>query len=135
MDIQKMFDAMSAMDRNTRGNYHVTVGSLITALTKADGALPVVFDDGTPVGDGNSYRGYYEDFALRDGDKDSTVAELLTYMREKVLGQEFYGYKGGDFIMGEDTPLWRASYGSCGPAIVDAKEIGGKLVLITKEVD
>jgi hypothetical protein len=38
----------------------------------------------------------------------------------------FTGYKGGDFVMGALTPLWLASYGSCGRKLM-AVHAGGEL--------
>lgn len=51
--------------------------------------------------------------------------------------QPFTGYKGGDFTMTGDTPLWRASYGDTGEAIMDLQphRSGSALILITKKVD
>ena len=40
MDIQGMMDAVSDSLRRERSRYHLTLGGLISALEKADPALP-----------------------------------------------------------------------------------------------
>jgi len=135
MDIQALFNAMSAMGQSTRSSYHLTLGRLITALKEASPELLVEADCGGTVDSFTSYRGYYEDLAITPSDAPITVGELLTKATE-AHGKEFTGYKGGDFLMGDSTPLWIAPYGAPGnTAIVDAKVSDGKFVLITKQTD
>src|SRR5690606_36368854 len=64
----------------------------------------------------HSYRGYYEDLAFEPC-CEVTVAHMLETAR-KALDQTFEGYKGGDYVMTEDTPCWLAEYGSTGLPIV-----------------
>jgi len=133
MDIQAMFNAMSAMGKSTRSGYHLTLGRLIAALKNADPALLVEADCGGTVDRFTSYRGYYEDLAITPSDAPITVGELLKKANE-ANGREFNGYKGGDFLMDNATPLWIAPYGSSGnSAIIDAKVEDGKFILITKQ--
>lgn len=134
MDIQKMVDAMSASMRGTRSDYHVTLGSLIKILEGSDITSLVTFSDGKTPGSEDSYRGYYSDLAFDNSDEPKTVAQFLEQVK-KALDKSYTGYKGGDFIMDASTPLWRAEYGSCGEAIISAQDIGGKLILITKQLD
>lgn len=70
----------------------------------------------------HSYRGYYDDLAFDRGDK-IPVAEALKLCRG-AMGEVFEGYKGGDFQMGRNTPVWRASYGRCGHKIVSVRDDG-----------
>ena len=63
-----------------------------------------------------------------------SVADLLE-TANSALDNTFTGYKGGEFFMGPDTPLWIAPYGSCGPAIVGCEISDGALILRTKEID
>ena len=88
---------------------------------------------GNAPGDLISYRGYYSDLAFEPGDRCVTVKELLERANE-ANGDTFTGYKGGDFVMGDDTPLWAAPYGSTGLAIVDIK-CGDDVELICKNLD
>jgi hypothetical protein len=90
----------------------------------------VKFDVGGQPCREHSYRGYYSDLALDSKDEPTTAGELLAILK-RALGETYGGYKGGDFVMGADTPLWMASYGSTGRAIIAL--IDG--VLATKVTD
>lgn len=133
MDIQKLLDGMSAMGRLTRRNYHLTLGALTMKLEALPTEMPVEFDDGSPVGEEQSYRGYYDDLAFARGPKSSLVTDVLEACR-RAASQTYTGYKGGDFTYDADTPLWSAEYGCTGPAIIDAIERDDKLILVTRQV-
>ena len=134
MDFQKMFDAMSKVERMSRSNYHLTLGALIGFLSEAVPKKSVVFDVGNAPGRPHSYRGYYADLALEPSGA-TTAAALLKVLRAS-LGHEFTGYKGGEFIMDERTPLWCASHGNTGRAIVGVtSQDKGPIVLTTKDMD
>jgi hypothetical protein len=136
MDLQALFDAIGAADRKTRSNYHMTLGRMIAELEKCDPlAVVSLSDDGMSPGDANSYRGYYSDLSFEPEDGPVSVEKYLRECRN-ALGETFEGYKGGDFIMGEDTPLWISTYGSAsGRAIVGLLNQGEKIVLEIKMVD
>jgi hypothetical protein len=94
------------------------------------GKKRIIFDFSQRAGpeSPHSYRGYYSDLAFSAGHKRTAGAWLREL--ESCLGSTFTGYKGGDFTMREDTPLWAAFYGCCGRAIIDLTPAG---ILITKE--
>lgn len=137
MDIQKMVDAMNSMSKATRANYHMTLGKLIDVLEAANDDAVVKFDNeelGHP-GDLDSYRGYYSDLAFSPSTTPVTVKTLKADAVE-AHGAEFTGYKGGEFVMDSDTPLWVSPYGSSsGIAIVGSRMDGDTLILETKHVD
>jgi hypothetical protein len=134
MDIQATINAMSDVMRDTRTKYHLTLGGFIAALEAADQTKEVRFKD-TPNSPANphSYRGYYSDLSFENTELPVTVAEFLKILKG-CLGQTFEGWKGGDFVMSEDTPLWNSEEGSTGDAIV-GYEIGISFDLITKTID
>jgi hypothetical protein len=136
LDFQKTFDAMSAMDRETRSKYHLTLSELIEKLEEANKELPVKYiDEGTPLGM-YSYRGYYSDLCFSDGDYTVNVGLFLDSLKKNAINKTFVGYKGGDFLMGPETPLWRSIYGeSTGIAIIDAQANHDSFLLITKDVN
>jgi hypothetical protein len=102
-----MVEQMSAERQQERANSQMTLGELIKALE----ALPP--ERGiTGFGMVDSYRGYYSDLAFAPADDVRTVADLLDSCRQ-CMGRVFTGYKGGDFLMGEATPLWISRYGEC----------------------
>jgi hypothetical protein len=129
-----MFDGY----RDIRSNYHLTLGDAIKQLTviaKESPYAPVVFDfNGKGPHDPDSYRGYYADLALDFTDDKVTASKFLDDLKNSLNGV-FQGYKGGDYKMGEDTPLWAAEYGCTGPAIMGIKRESSKVVLITKDAD
>jgi len=131
-----MFDGMSNMARSTRSDYHLTLGKLIEALEGVAPDTVVVCSDNISEHPGGaiSYRGYYSDLAFKPSAKPVTVAELLAEAKN-ALNQEFTGYKGGEFLMGPDAPLWIAQYGqSGGRAIIDISVTDGAATLIIKQV-
>lgn len=135
MDMQKLLNALSDAGRRDRARYHVTLGKMIEAIKHMPGNTPVVFDGGDlGPGSPHSYRGYYSDLAF-EGTKGVTIASFLKDCRDS-LDSTYDGYKGGDFLMDANTPLWWASYGcSGGRAIVDIRDEQDRLVLVTKEID
>lgn len=134
MDTQQFFNIISDANRETRSQYHVTLGELITALEGVEGNVywndveglegPLSFD---------SYRGYYSDIALSDS--TPPPASVLLEQAKIALETTFTGYKGGDFPADANKPLWRSEYGSASEeAIIDTRIEGNDLVLITKMV-
>lgn len=139
MDMQNLVDAMNHMGKVTRADYHLTLGKAIDAFEKYPKDAPVVFDVGGSPDDPHSYRGYYSDLAFEPTDpqvdEHKTVTEFLSELTES-LNETFNGYKGGDFIMDKDTPLWMANWGECGRAIMGHyQEDSGRVILITKDED
>lgn len=133
MDLQKLINAISETSRMERMNYHLTLGGLADALKQADVNMPVVFDCGNSPSEPHSYRGYYSDLCFEQGNP-ITAGELLEEVT-KCFEKTFEGYKGGDFTMSEDTPLWTAPYGDTGRAVMGAHVVDNVLVLLTKEID
>ena len=120
MNLQAMIDRMDAQLQRERAETQMTLCKLITALE----AMP----DGAEVANLNSarsYRGYYSDLAFEQGEGTRPAADLLAECKA-AMGQVFFGYKGGDFVMGALTPLWISSYGRCGKKLMAVK-IGGEV--------
>mgnify|MGYP001570470005 FL=1 len=131
--VQRLIDVMNDSARRSRGDYHLTLGRAIEALAQSD--LPVTFDfDEKSPSHPHSYRGYYSDLALESVSAPITASALRDLL-SSALNQTFTGYKGGDYLMGPDTPLWAAEYGhGSGRAIVGIRNGGLYLVLVTKEL-
>lgn len=122
---------MNDAGRRTRSGYHLTLGAAIQMAVKATGS--VRFSDGGGPGSEHSYRGYYSDLSFAPGDA-LPAADFLAQCKN-ALDATYEGYKGGDFVMGPETPLWRATYGRTGDAIISATFESGDLVLHCKQVD
>lgn len=135
MDIQALMNALSASAKTTRSGYHLSLGKLIAALEAAPADAVVELDCGGSPSNPHSYRGYYEDLAFETDPDPITVAQFLSLCRS-VHGQTLQGWKGGDYLMGDDAVLWIAVKGhSSGRAVMGAHVVGDKLLLLTKEVD
>lgn len=134
MDIQALVNAMNKAGREERAGYHITLGQLIKITGGLDDDVLVKFDIGGGPTHPHSYRGYYTDLAFAQGEPVAALGLLLA-LKEECPDKIFFGYKGGDYVMGENTPLWVAEYGSCGRAIIDFGTEDGALVLKTKEID
>lgn len=133
MDIQKLVDALGEAGRMERSHYHLTLGDAITRLSQLAAEGPIKFDwNHRAPGEAHSYRGYYSDLAFDDCDK-ATVGDWLNECRG-ALGKTFEGYKGGDFLMAENTPLWSAQYGCTGRAIMGLTQVDNWTIILTKEI-
>lgn len=60
-----------------------------------------------------SYRGYYEMLAWEGAPEPVSIGAMLNEAR-RAVGGTFEGYKGGEYTMGGDTPVWIANYGELG---------------------
>lgn len=133
-NMQKIIDALSATTRRSRSYYHITLGKAIDLLENIPAEWPVRFD-WTKQGpaDPHSYCGYYEDLAFECSPEIVSVGDFLRLCKD-TLGRTFTGYKGGDFVMSADTPLWAAQYGlSGGRPIISIQAANGMTILITKD--
>lgn len=125
--IQQLVDGMSAQMQNDRAATQMTLGELISFLKhNADYDDPVKGVSGTC----RSYRGYYEDLAFDPG---STTAGKLLDSAQSALGATFIGYKGGEYTMRKNTPVWVSEYGTTGVKLVDLIWQDGEIVTVTTE--
>ncbi len=89
-----------------------TLGILINWLEKQDQDL--IVDDG--FGDPHSDRGDYSELAF-DPLSKAKISKMLAHARSAV-GTTFTGWKGGEYTMDENTPVYIGEYGDCGDAII-----------------
>jgi hypothetical protein len=101
---QAMVDGMGAAWQKERAKDQMTLGEFIALLETLPPEKEVI-----GLGELMSYRGYYCDLAFEPDDR-MPVGDLLDMCRG-AMGKTFMGYTGGDFMMGESTPLWVAHYG------------------------
>lgn len=96
-----------------------------------------------------SWRGSYDELALgwtylgyspndcpdhncQEGPK---ITDFIKHL-EEAIGKYFVGWKGGDFVMSEETPVWVANPGNVGEtAIVDVVDNGYEVILITERCE
>lgn len=133
IDIQALFKETMNMVRDTRKKYHLTLGGMITKLESIKPSTLILVDGKLGLCSPHSYRGYYEDLAFSASNVKAYSAKKLLALCRDIRGQTFTGYRGGDFLMSGDTPLWLSSYGEAsGIAIMDLLSNG---TVITKQVD
>jgi len=89
----------------------MTLGQLIERLEREDAGRVLSMGLAHP----HSYRGYYSQLAFEPIGPVS-VGEMLAQARS-ANGATFHGYKGGEYTMDLDTPVWVAAYGDCGEPI------------------
>lgn len=111
------------------------LGTLISKLEKEPQDNYLRYDFWSFVPDPSeigSYRGYYSDLALGYQEYvDVYVKDVLASLKE-ALGKTYQGYKGGEFLMDEDTPVWVGTYGHAwDTGIVDVVRDGVITVLAT----
>lgn len=112
----------------------LTLWQLIAKLEACDQAKHVFINSSSDFpGYLDSYRGYYEQLAVTIQSKNLVkVAEFLKLCKG-AIGRMLTGYKGGEFLMNGDTPVWASNYGyASGAAIVDVTEHDDAIVLETK---
>lgn len=120
----------------THPHNQITLGKLRAALKKAK-PNAVVQLGGANTGfpnDSMSYRGYYEDISFEPGPNEISAKEFLASVND-VIGKSFTGYKGGQYVMDENTPVWIAHYGSSGNAVIDVRVTSKSVAIITNHVD
>lgn len=101
----------------------MTLGAIIDAV-KCSMSIPVAefvkspanrsvcFDWCGRTPDGlDSYRGIYSDLAIGIGGPRAVKAADFLKECENCVGATFSGWKGGDYLMGRDTPVWVADPG------------------------
>lgn len=115
-----------------------TLGKLIKLLQIEDPTAHLRYDfvHFKPTLGIHSYRGYYEDLAVGYGTDDNiTVGELTAKLKEAV-GRTYQGWKGGEYRMDTDTPVWVSNPSEAGgTAIVGVRDDGWVVTLLTASVD
>ncbi len=118
MNLQDMVDGMNHRWQRERSSTQMTLGDLIASLKDLPPESEV-----SNIGELHSYRGYYSDLAFEIEDGTRAAGDLLIEC-QTAMDKVFEGYKGGDFVMGELTPVWIAQYGSCGVKIMSLNKDG-----------
>jgi hypothetical protein len=152
MDFQTIFDNALAKQRadELKNSPQLLLGELILKLEAVKNKhLPLFIDlmDKKPMGIA-SWRGSYCELAIRTeslgsyqtneverefdddtkyykhkeiGKENPTVEEWIEILKE-AIGKTFTGYKGGDYTMSKNTPVWLAEYG-CSSFKIDDKKL------------
>jgi hypothetical protein len=121
----------------------MTLGQIIATLKDMPADAHVVLDSGREQPESwgfHSWRGVYAHLALDyeryDSARPASVGVILE-AAEDALDREFEGYKGGQFYMDADTPVWLAHYGSSEQRAIIAithAATGGPVVMRTADI-
>ena len=109
---------MNAAWQAERSTTQLTLGGLIERLKQLPPDKPV-----QAIVNAHSYRGYYCDLAFELTGEMGVAASSLA-IAQAALGEVFEGYKGGDYLMDESTPVWIANYSECGKKIMAIRDDG-----------
>lgn len=114
----------------------LTLGELIRTIEpylQTHGEKGIAFDFGYMAPSGiDSWRGSYNELALAYKANHEITVQQFHEMLKNSIGAEFTGYKGGEYIMGETTPIWVANNGeACNTAVLGIIDEGYKLIIST----
>jgi len=150
MDIQEWVETLTKQtrERNFSNSPQFSLGQLISEIEKIDlknkkgEYKDVCFDFGTAIPTTlDSWRGSYDELAIGykltgyDNEPEHMAEikanELLLELKG-AIGKEYTGWKGGEYTMSENTPVWVANSGNVGnTSIVGVLDTGWGIVLIT----
>lgn len=123
----------------------LNIAQLVAELDGCDSNKPVyaAFDGSSvlaPLYGVDSYRGYYEQLAIDPGSQEKldkagpTRCIDMAQTLLEALNRTFYGYKGGEFSMFDETPVWVSEYGrASGDMVVGVEEKADMVVIFTKK--
>jgi len=107
---------------------------LIAELEKCDQNSPVLFADDNRIPSRLiSWRGSYSELSI-DSEIDGPAVKTSEFLKQckEAIGATFEGYKGGDFVMSEDSLVYADEYStsSC-VAACGIVERGGRTLIET----
>jgi len=118
MDLQQIIDSHNKKLSSEAGAEY-NLGDFVKDLEKCDQEAIIKFDDNKKPQDFASWRGSYCNLALsyeiqewhhNEDFFDVKVKDILEKAKD-TIGKTFTGWKGGDFLMDESTPIYIANQG------------------------
>jgi hypothetical protein len=110
-------NALKKFDDQRKASSQFNLGNLMNRLRGLPQDMPIL------LGRANSYRGYYCDLAFEPLVQPCTVKEARQEV-EQANGTTFEGWKGGDYTMARDTPVWYSHRGDVGLKIMGITDKG-----------
>jgi hypothetical protein len=97
--------------------------SILAGFKEGEAVPRVGFDfEGLIPTELDSWRGTYSELALGfRAEENGVELEDFLKMLKDAVGKTYEGYKGGEYTMWEDTPVWVANYGI--PGYMGVKDI------------
>ena len=108
MNVTDLMKQVNLMLIDNAAKRMMNLGSFIKSLEEISPDMSIRMDfsyDGP--GKMDSYRGFYSHLSLMGTTDNATVGSVLEDARS-AMGSTFSGYKGGDYTMDENTPIWWA---------------------------
>lgn len=136
-------------NKNFAASAQLSLGEIIKKIEKCgltygndNEPKEVYYDFGSAIPTNlDSWRGSYSELALgyalsgydnRDSHFNKITAHELLNDLKSAIGKTFVGWKGGDFIMDENTPVWVANRGNSGnTGIVDVVDDVWRIIIMT----
>lgn len=132
MNYQDLIHAVNEATKMEAGKEY-NLGKLILDLEKQDGNLKIVIDtNGIPISF-SSYRGYYNRLAIEYENTGSMTVKEFLKRAKNIVGRTFEGYKGGNYLMDEETPIYVSNYGEAeGLKVIDIKKKKNNVTIVTR---
>lgn len=131
--LEAMLKAFSAQISQEASEGVMTLGELIARLEAMPSDADVVLSyNGMPPSSFGSYRGYYNMLAIDSGKQSISASEFLK-MARNADGETFEGYKGGDYTMSRNTPVWASDWGDVTNQAITGVELREGSVFILSE--
>ena len=153
MDLQEFIDLSIrvARSKSFANSVQITLGQMIDEFEsielfdRENKPKCVIFDFGAAVPTTlDSWRGSYAELALGYADYslnddlswDSVKADKFLKHLKSAVGKTFEGYKGGEFKMNRETPVWVSNYGISGSTgVIGVVDIEYAIVIMTAYCD
>jgi len=124
--VSMIVNGMSKKAEERRSKTQMTLGDLIKELENLQPEATI-----HECGHLHSYRGYYSDLCVHS-EGNNSVKHFLEECKN-ALGACFEGWKGGEFWMTGNTPMWHAPEGCCGPRIMSLRTDDEGVYFVTEE--
>ena len=86
-------------------------------------------DNKKSIGSLHSYRGYYDHLAFAPSNNIRTIGEVIEDAK-MAIGKTFSGWKGGEFKMTINTPLWVSAVGAVSHKAISGLKIKDNNVIL-----
>lgn len=138
MNINDIYKAVKKQRaRRFSKSNQLSLGEIISKvedlLKLKDEKINVVYDFGyLAPKEIDSWRGSYDELALDYSNHGGLTLKDFHELLLKAVDNTFEGYKGGEYTMSKDTPVWVANYGDSGhTAVLGVIDGGWQVVIIT----
>lgn len=126
------------VDNMCNENNMLSLGILLEKIKQCDSDKPVKFKgyrDGSFPNEYDSYRGYYRLIAIEPGKELVKVSEFVEMTKDSI-GNTYTGYKGGEYTMNQNTPVWVSDWGTAsGMGITGVDEAKDAVYLIVSDIE